>query len=1098
MSYGHPSILHPILTRADAEPDRLLYSFNTGDGRVLESYSYGGFAERTNAVAAHLRRQGAWDVGDRVLLVYPPGLEMLVAFFACLRLGVIPVPVSPPASHGFEASLSRMEFIARDCEASAVLTDRAYYWSMKLRRARTRITSFRRRDDATTRVPWLITADAPIATVPEILPDRPDVLFLQYTSGSTRDPRGVVVTHRNVLENGAWVFREPPVGASWLPQYHDMGLIGSCLFPAVAGGTTHLMSPLAFLREPASWLRLVSRVSATASVAPNFAFEFCLRNDRVPEHEIQGVDLGSLEILMSGAEPVRADVFRHFQERFAPYGLRPGVLSAAYGLAEYTLAVSNRGRETTVFDAQRLAEDEVHLDLDPFDGAEPARGRPLVSCGPPLGETRVRIVDVTLAPREARPGRVGEIWLDGPAKCRGYWNRPELSERTFRACLPDDPDVEWLRTGDLGFLHEGEIHVCGRLKDLIIVRGLNYYPQDIEAVLAEDPAIRPGCVAAFAVAGESGEELVVVAELRNGRPPESPEDLNAVLKRRLGITASEFTFVRKRTIEKTSSGKIRRHAVRAAWSGGRLAVTKRVRFAPSSDPLPPADRGQGQTDDRESWGTPESLDRTFHRRGLSGQEPVTLAEVGLDSLGLVDLALELERHLEAAGLGQVGNVIDLRWLQRIPIVELVELMRQVLASEVGARIRLHRAFSEVRSEHQEAEWMMMRQDAAMPLPRIPAQQRSRQEGGILLTGGTGFFGPFLLRSLLEQTEDDVHVLVRAETVDHGRARLRAALGSAGVAQDQVDGWGDRVVPVCGDLARPGLGLSSRDRARLTENTRAIYHNAAWVNYLHEYAVLRGANVLGTHEVIRLATEGAVKELNHVSTTFVFGWSTREALFETDGNEDLSLLDFGYSQSKWVSERLVHRAMEQGLPGRIFRPALIAPSLEGDGEHFDIAIRLLAAMVKYGLSTTAENQVSMSPADLVADNIVAISSPAETLGRTFHVTRDEYSSMKDLTDLLAERTGATFSLHELDAFVPEIVSRCRKEDLLFPLLNFLVRSVDNIAAMEFKLYDSAQYRWARSRATRGREDPPLDQVVDGLVAFMDRHGLIDVAEPAGRV
>ena len=390
----------------------------------------------------------------------------------------------------------------------------------------------------------------------------------------------------------------------------------------------------------------------------------------------------------------------------------------------------------------------------------------------------------------------------------------------------------------------------------------------------------------------------------------------------------------------------------------------------------------------------------------------------------------------------------------------------------------------------------MRQDAALPIPHFAGVPGERAGEGILLTGGTGFFGPFLLRSLLEQTDAPIHVLVRGESPGHARSRLRAALAGVGVEPHRQDGWAHRLRPVCGDLARPNLGLSAADWRRLAEEPRSIVHNGAWVNYLHEYSVLRGANVSGTREILRLASEGVAKELNHVSTTFVFGWSTRETLFETDGNDDLSLLDFGYSQSKWVAERLVHRAMREGLPGRIFRPALIAPSLDGRGESFDIAIRLLAAMVKYGLSTTAENQVSMSPADLVADNIVAISGLEETLGRTFHVTRDEHSTMRDLTDLLAEKTGAAFTLHDLDRFVPEMVGRCRREDLLFPLLNFLVRSVDNIAAMEFKLYDSAHYRWARSLAPRGREDPPLARVVEGLVTFMRRHGLVEVPEPAG--
>jgi thioester reductase-like protein len=287
-----------------------------------------------------------------------------------------------------------------------------------------------------------------------------------------------------------------------------------------------------------------------------------------------------------------------------------------------------------------------------------------------------------------------------------------------------------------------------------------------------------------------------------------------------------------------------------------------------------------------------------------------------------------------------------------------------------------------------------------------------------------------------------------------------------------------------------MGLNRSDWARLSSGVEEIAHNGAWVNYLHDYAVLRDANVLGTREVLSLAADGRLKVLNHVSTTFVFGWSTTETLREEAANEDLTLLDFGYSQSKWVAEQLVLRAMREGLPGRVFRPALIAPSLCGAGEQLDIAMRLLAFMVKHGVDTTALNQVSLSPADLVADNIIAICALSDTIGETFHVTRDERSTMRDVTELLARSTGARFTSYELKSFVPEVVARCTRNDPLFPLLNFLVRSIEKISAMEFKEYDNRNYRRARARAEGTREDPPLADVVHGILRFLDRHGLVD--------
>jgi thioester reductase-like protein len=232
-----------------------------------------------------------------------------------------------------------------------------------------------------------------------------------------------------------------------------------------------------------------------------------------------------------------------------------------------------------------------------------------------------------------------------------------------------------------------------------------------------------------------------------------------------------------------------------------------------------------------------------------------------------------------------------------------------------------------------------------------------------------------------------------------------------------------------------------------------------------------------------------KVLNHISTTFVFGWSTRETLLETDTNHDMESLDFGYSQSKWVSEQIVLGAMRRGLQARVFRPALIAPSVAGGGHNFDIAIRLLGFMVDHGITTTAQNQVSLTPADVAAHNIVAISHLPDTLGQTFHVTRDAYSNLLDVSAILGDLTGTRFVNHSVTDFVPTMVERCQHGDLLFPLVDFFVHSADSITAMEFKRYDNSNYRSARERSAVGIPDPPLEDVVAGIVRFMNRHGVI---------
>jgi thioester reductase-like protein len=1076
------SILDRLVQWAERDPQKLLYAFLDGEGRVTESYTYAAFLARTGDIAAHIHRTCPLAPGTRVLLVYPPGLELVCAFFACVRLGLIPVPVYPPSSHGFRASLYKMTFIAKDCQAAAILTERSYYWSLKWNRTRHAVASFSFKSDVISKLKWILSDDAVRGASNDFPAAHSEVLFLQYTSGSTSDPKGVMVTHDNILVNSDIVVDHVPVGVTWLPQYHDMGLIGYYLFFAIKGGTTYGFSPLDFIHRPSLWLETITRYRATASSAPNFAYEYCLRPDRISPAVLESLDLSSLQFLMTAAEPVRATVYLEFLRKFEPCGLRPRSFFSAYGLAEFTLAVSNYGRTIRSFDADELGPAQS-------PAREGAGRATLVSCGAPLGTTQVRIVDVRAQPKVAPEGTVGEIWIAGPSKCLGYWGRPALSREVFEAALPGDPlPVTWLRTGDLGLVHDRELFICGRIKDLIIVRGLNYYPQDVEVLVEEDPAVRPGCVAAFAVERDGRELLVVVAELR--RPTRTPETAQICrrVQQHLGITPDIFVSIRARSIPKTSSGKLIRHQVRTQWLEGTLHVVDETPVEPMGErgERPPCGgdaraRPRGRADD---------ISGLFHRYGLDGTEDETFGDFGFDSLRLAEFSHDVRSVLEAAGGEGLAPAADVRLLQKIAISELFGLLQQVQDGSIVGRGRLRRALASLQREHDSREQAMMRRDAAVPqVSASPRSESGWEKGDILLTGGTGFLGPFLIKSLLEQGDEDIYVLVRAEDSAHAKARLRKSRATIrGLSPALTAAWEARVKPLCGDLSSARLGLAPAEWEFLVENIHAIYHNGAAVNYLYDYATLRPANVNGTHEVVGLAMSRRPKTLNHISTTFVFGWSVKDTLFECDTNQDLDLLDFGYSQSKWVSEQIVLNAMTCGLRARIFRPALVTPSLVGGGYNFDISIRLLAFMLKHGIGTDARNQVSFCPVDVTANNTVAIAKMPESVGQTYHVTRDTFACMSDITEILGDLTQRNFTYFPLREFVPEVIDRCRRDDLLFPLLDFFVRSTERITAMEFKRYDNANYRKFRDLSPWGRPDPPLREVVRGILEFMTREGI----------
>jgi len=1075
------SILDNLDRLADEHPNKLLYSYLDVNGDPIETHTYASFLRRAQAIAGHLRKEGRFAAGDRVLLAYPPGLEMICAFFGCVRAGLIPVPVYPPSSRGFQSALYKTVHIAKDCQAAGILTSRDYHASLKTNLARRGVSASGVDIDYISGLPWIVTEDF-VDTISDRLPVDPSkILFLQYTSGSTMEPKGVMVTHENILNTYPLVIDHPaPVVVSWLPQYHDMGLIGCYLYPALKGGTTYGFAPMDFIQRPILWFNAITAYHATAAAAPNFAYDYCLRAGRLSKENLEACDLSSLRVLMCAAEPVKPDTYNLFLEAFQPYGLKSESFSVAYGLAENTLAVSLGGRNIVSVNKRALTLGKARMTTEV---SEIGGATQIVSCGTPLPGLEVKIVDPE-GHFPLKPERIGEIWVAGSGKCQGYWNNPELTLKQFRARLVDDTpyDDGYLRTGDIGFIHNGELYVCGRIKDMIILRGQNYYPQDIENVVEKSSSlIRHNCVAAFQVQEDSEPALAIVAEVKNPRALPEARKIAAAVRNYLNVEVAMISFIAPRAIPRTSSGKIMRHKTKQMWLQGQFTVL--------SDFSREKDAGKSHSDIHSTFAELKA------RYNLTGLESYNLVEAGLDSLDLVVFMHELKELLKDKGAEFLARQVDIGVIQRVSVAELFGLAEQLERAPEQALIHLRHSLAAFREEQCAAEKQMMSNDRKLifdppvpsSVPEIPMLNH------VLLTGGTGFIGPFLIKSLLEQTRAKMYVLVRSSDEKQGRRRLRAAMESMGpCGAGLMEMFEARVIPVSGDLAQPKLGLMQDVWDFLASEIDTVFHNGATVNYLFNYDLMRDSNVLGTNEVVRLAFEGRPKEFNYVSTTFVFGWAVKSVLYETDLNENMEFLDFGYSQSKWVAEQVVVDARNRGLSARIFRPALVSPSVTGGGNNFDIAVRLVAFMVNHGIGVDTLNQVSFVPADIVANNIVAISTSPGTANKTYHVTRDDYSNMMDITGLITKTTGRQFERFSLPDFVPELIRRCRKEDLLFPLLDFLVGSVDNISAMEFKRYDSSSYQMARDASLWGKPDPSLEDTVNGILKFMYRKGIISVA------
>jgi 7-keto-8-aminopelargonate synthetase-like enzyme/acyl-CoA synthetase (AMP-forming)/AMP-acid ligase II len=548
--------------RARHQGDRRAFTFLVDGDTRAEHLTFADLDGRARAVAAHLRRLSA--PGDRALLLYPAGLPYIAAFFGCLYAGVVAVPAYPPSR---QRSLSRLQSIVADARPACALTTAAL------------LADVTDRDEEALRTSlcWAATDSLEPGDWKEPSITADTVAFLQYTSGSTASPRGVMVSHGNVLHNqrvmhAAFRHSERTVIVGWLPLYHDMGLIGTVLHALYLGVPSILMAPLAFLQQPVRWLRAISRYRATTSCAPNFAYELCAR--AVTPEQLVGLDLTSWEVAISGAEPVRAESLERFAAAFASCGFRREAFYPCYGLAEATLFVSGAkpGPTPTVHRVDARALEQHRMTPVPPGHA---RAQSVVSCGRPGDDHTVVAVDpVTCRPCEAR--RVGEVWVAGPGVARGYWGRPEETARTFRAALAGKRVGPYLRTGDLGVVLDGEVCITGRLKDLLILRGQNHYPHDIEwTVERSHPALRPGCGAAFSVEVE-GEEVLAVAQeverrvLRSIDVGAAAGDIRRAVAGQHGIPVHAVVLLKPGALPKTSSGKVQRRACRAAFLAGRL------------------------------------------------------------------------------------------------------------------------------------------------------------------------------------------------------------------------------------------------------------------------------------------------------------------------------------------------------------------------------------------------------------------------------------------------------------------------------------------------------------------------------------------------
>ncbi|HLO02131.1 MAG TPA: fatty acyl-AMP ligase [Symbiobacteriaceae bacterium] len=562
---NYSTLVDVLRWRATNQPDKRAFIFLRNGEEEEAVWTYSELDRRARTVAAHLQAMGAQ--GQRALLVFPPGLDYVAAFMGCLYAGTVAVPIYPPhpkrPDPRFDAVMANANPIAAltTTDIAAVVTSpaaKAHAWSA---------------------LHWVATDQLDLSTGDQWEPLSPDpnaIAFLQYTSGSTSNPKGVMISHTNLMHNERQIAEamgldENSVICGWVPLYHDLGLIGNVLQSLYLGSTCVLMAPLAFLVKPMRWLEAISRYGAVFSAGPNFAYELCITRS-TPEH-VARLDLSRWQRAVNAAEPVRPETLARFAQTFAPAGFRPEALHPCFGLAEATVFAAGGNRQATprVWHLDRGAlEGRQVREVAPDDPSV----RPLVSCG--MAPSGVQITIVNPETRTAcAADQVGEVWIAGPNVAQGYWQLPDATSHTFGAYTATG-EGPFMRTGDLGLLRDDEVYIVGRIKDLIIIRGQNHYPEDIEwTVQTCHPAIRPGGTAAFSDDGTGEEQLILVVETDRLEPAGVNEVIAAIrqaLYDNHTLSAFGILLVKSRTIPKTSSGKVQRHATKTMYRNQTLPI----------------------------------------------------------------------------------------------------------------------------------------------------------------------------------------------------------------------------------------------------------------------------------------------------------------------------------------------------------------------------------------------------------------------------------------------------------------------------------------------------------------------------------------------
>lgn len=971
------SILHKFQRDAARDPGRKLYDFLDCAAQPFgqDVVTVGTAWRKAADMAAELRAKGA-KKGDRAIILSMQDAGTVYAVWGCMIAGVVFTVIPPPIDEG---KLSRFISVLRSCKPKFLISNEGLEKESDqnvtgplLRRAFLNVVSLKR----------IYTDKIPAARESaELCPHGPkDLCYLQYTSGSTSAPKGVMVTYGNLMACisqclEAFDFQTGNNLASWVPFYHNIGLIVAIFLPVIANsGISYFIPTLQFLAKPTVWLQVLSQFKVNITAAPNSAYEVCAR--LVSPEAARGYDLSHVTHLINGSEFVSAATVEKFCRLF---GISENAFAPGYGLSECVCVATVASMDYHRMDIR--VEDYRGGRFVPALRGE-AGTKAIVGVGRAAGDMEIVAIRSDGTPCE--PGEIGEICLRSASVCAGYWQNPEETKR-FRTAIPGY-EGSFYRTGDMGVIHEGQLYLTGRIKEMIIISGKNIFPSDITLLFHEQGVALPmDAMTVFSVPSGEGERPVLVAEA----PADTDfrgisGELNRLTAQHFDFSFADIVFVREGTLPRTDNRKIKTLAAKALYEDGRLSAL----YSTS---------GQGQAASEAAAprmkvslppdAAPEQVApviREIFRSLLPGDDfgpEDSFLELGGDSLRMMELVCSLEQDL--------GVAIDLRQVAAAPTVAGISAyISGLLRGDDGASS------------------LDLRAECVLPeeiRPKNGYVHTPDQCRNIFLTGTTGFLGAYLIQSLIRQRRGKgIKIYCHARAAGR-EAAMERIVDNMKRFRCWKESYRDYITPVPGDLNLPRLGMSPEDWKRLSQRADMVIHNGAVLNFVYPYSQLRQTNVLGTAECLRFACEGRAKYFHYISSYSVYDNPSHfdRTVTEDDPLESPEGYFLGYSETKWVAEKLVQIARERGLRAAVYRPGDITGTLrDGIWKLEDLISRSLVGCAQLGYLPDVEVNLHLTPVDYVADAVAAIAFREESTGRAFNLINHDILPVARIAALMA--------------------------------------------------------------------------------------------------